>query len=127
MAGSCWMRRAVDKTKLDEFRTNNIALSNQLAETKRRFEGIESEQVRAVAAERDALKISRMQSASSAPSRSRFASSSASLPPASASPRATQRSAPHTARASSHPAAAGRRSIPRHGASENWRDSSETR
>jgi len=31
---------AVDKTKLDEFRTNNIALSNQLAETKRRFEGI---------------------------------------------------------------------------------------
>ena len=46
---------AVDKTKLDEFRTNNIALTNQLAETKRRFEGIESEQVRAVAAERDAL------------------------------------------------------------------------
>src|SRR6267143_2368488 len=46
---------AVDKTKLDEFRTNNIALSNQLAETKRWFEGIESEQVRAVAAERDAL------------------------------------------------------------------------
>ena len=31
---------AVDKTKLDEFRTNNIALSNQLSETKRRFEGI---------------------------------------------------------------------------------------
>ena len=46
---------AVDKTKLDEFRTNHIALSNQLAETKRRFEGIESEQVRAVAAEQDAL------------------------------------------------------------------------
>jgi len=38
---------AVDKTKLEEFRSNNIALSNQLAETKRRFEGIESEQVRA--------------------------------------------------------------------------------
>jgi len=31
---------AVDKTKLDEFRTNNIALSNQLAETKRRFGGL---------------------------------------------------------------------------------------
>ena len=46
---------AVDKAKLDQFSTNNIALSNQLAETKRRFEGIESEQVRAVAAERDAL------------------------------------------------------------------------
>ena len=46
---------AVEKSKLEEFRTNNITLANQLAETKRRFEGIESEQVKAVAAERDAL------------------------------------------------------------------------
>jgi len=46
---------AVEKSKLDEFRNNNIALTTQLAETKRRFEGIESEQVKAVAAERDAL------------------------------------------------------------------------
>ncbi len=46
---------AVEKSKLEEFRSNNITLANQLAETKRRFEGIESEQVKAVAAERDAL------------------------------------------------------------------------
>jgi hypothetical protein len=46
---------AVDKSKLEEFRTNNITLANQLAESKRRFEGIESEQVKAMAAERDAL------------------------------------------------------------------------
>jgi len=50
---------AVDKAKLDEFRTNNITLAKQLAETKRRFEGIESEQVRAVAAERDARDVMR--------------------------------------------------------------------
>ena len=30
---------AVDKAKVDEFSTNNITLANQLAETKRRFEG----------------------------------------------------------------------------------------
>lgn len=45
----------MDRPKLEEFRNNNVTLTNQLAETKRRFEGIESEQVRAVAAERDAL------------------------------------------------------------------------
>lgn len=37
---------AVDKTKLDEFRTNNIALSNQLAEQKKRFEGIDPDEVK---------------------------------------------------------------------------------
>src|SRR5512142_1751248 len=37
---------AVDRSKLDEFRANNIALSNQLAEQKKRFEGIDPEQVR---------------------------------------------------------------------------------
>ena len=47
----CWMLRA----RADEFRASNIALANQLAEQKRRFEGIESEQVKAIAAERDAL------------------------------------------------------------------------
>src|SRR5512136_407427 len=46
---------AVDKSKLDEFRANNIALSNQLAEHKRRFERSESEQVQAITAERDSL------------------------------------------------------------------------
>jgi hypothetical protein len=46
---------AVDKSRVDEFRASNIALANQLAEQKRRFEGIESEQVKAIAAERDAL------------------------------------------------------------------------
>src|SRR4051812_4888589 len=46
---------AVEKAKLEEVRTNNVALASQLAETKRRFEGIESEQVKAIAAERDAL------------------------------------------------------------------------
>ena len=33
----------VDKSKLEEFRANNIALSNQLAEQKKRFEGIDPE------------------------------------------------------------------------------------
>jgi hypothetical protein len=40
---------AVDKSKLDEFRANNITLSNQLAEQKKRFEGIEPEEVRKLA------------------------------------------------------------------------------
>jgi len=35
------VKGAVDKAKLDEFRTNNITLANQLAQTKRRFEGID--------------------------------------------------------------------------------------
>src|SRR5437764_953300 len=37
---------AVDKSKLEEFRTNNITLSNQLAEQKKRFEGIDPDEVR---------------------------------------------------------------------------------
>jgi hypothetical protein len=36
---------AVDKARVDEFRANNIALTNQLAEQRKRFEAIESEQV----------------------------------------------------------------------------------
>jgi hypothetical protein len=45
----------VDKTRVDEVRASNIALANQLAEQKKRFEAIESEQVRTIAAERDTL------------------------------------------------------------------------
>ena len=33
---------AVDKSRVDEFRENNIALTNQLAEQRKRFEAIES-------------------------------------------------------------------------------------
>ncbi len=46
---------AVDKSKLDEFRTNNIALSNQLAEQKKRFEGIDPDEVRKLAGEKQRL------------------------------------------------------------------------
>ena len=46
---------AVDKSKLDEFRANNIALSNQLAEQKKRFEGIDPDQVRKLAEEKQRL------------------------------------------------------------------------
>jgi hypothetical protein len=44
---------AVDK--VDEVRAGNIALTNQLAEQRKRFEAIESEQVKTIAAERDSL------------------------------------------------------------------------
>jgi len=43
---------AVDKSKLDDFRANNITLSNQLAEQKKRFEGIDPDQVRKLAEEK---------------------------------------------------------------------------
>ncbi len=46
---------AVEKAKLEEFRTNNIALSNQLAEQKKRFEGIDPDQVRKLAEEKQRL------------------------------------------------------------------------
>ncbi|HOX58324.1 MAG TPA: hypothetical protein P5205_15040 [Candidatus Paceibacterota bacterium] len=46
---------AADKSKLDEFRANNIALSNQLAEQTKRFEGIDPEQVRKLAEEKQRL------------------------------------------------------------------------
>src|SRR5215475_6386476 len=41
----------VDKAKLDEFRTNNITLTNQLAEQKKRFEGIDPDEVQKLADE----------------------------------------------------------------------------
>jgi len=46
---------AADKSKLDEFRANNIALSNQLAEQKKRFEGIDPDSVRKLAEEKQRL------------------------------------------------------------------------
>jgi hypothetical protein len=46
---------AVDKARGDEVRATNIALTSQLAEQEKRFEAIESEQVKAIAAERDSL------------------------------------------------------------------------
>lgn len=49
---------AVDKSKLDEFRTNNISLSNQLAEQKKRFEGIDPDEVKKLAEEKRKLEES---------------------------------------------------------------------
>jgi hypothetical protein len=46
---------AVDKARLDEFRANNIALSNQLTEHKKRFEGIDPDEVRKLAEEKRKL------------------------------------------------------------------------
>ena len=46
---------AVDKARVEEFRESNVALKRERDELKRRFERSESEQVQAVAAERDAL------------------------------------------------------------------------
>src|SRR3974390_2622258 len=46
---------AVEKAKLDEFRANNIALSNQLAEHKKRFDGIDPDEVRKLAEEKQRL------------------------------------------------------------------------
>jgi hypothetical protein len=48
---------AVDKSKLDEFRANNITLSNQLAEQKKRFEGIEPDEVRKLVEEKQRLEL----------------------------------------------------------------------
>jgi hypothetical protein len=44
-----------EKSKVDEFRANNIALSNELKELKKRFEGIDPDDVRRVAAEKQRL------------------------------------------------------------------------
>ena len=46
---------AVEKGKLDECRANNIKLSQELAEQKKRFEGIDPEQVRKLAEEKQRL------------------------------------------------------------------------
>jgi hypothetical protein len=46
---------AVDKSKLDEFRSTNVALLKERDELKKRFEGIEPEQVKALAEEKRRL------------------------------------------------------------------------
>jgi hypothetical protein len=46
---------AVDKSRVEEVRAKNIALASQLAEQRKRFEAIESEQVKTIAAERVSL------------------------------------------------------------------------
>jgi hypothetical protein len=46
---------AVEKSKLDEFRANNITLTNQLAEQKKRFEGIDPEEVKKLVEEKRKL------------------------------------------------------------------------
>jgi hypothetical protein len=46
---------AVDKAKLEEFRANNITLSNQLTEHKKRFEGIDPDEVRKLEEEKRKL------------------------------------------------------------------------
>ena len=44
-----------EKAKLDEFRANNIALRKQLEELKKRFEGIDPDEVRKLAEEKRQL------------------------------------------------------------------------
>ncbi len=46
---------AVEKAKLDEFRTNNLALAKERDEMKQRFDGIDPEEARAVLADRAKL------------------------------------------------------------------------
>ena len=46
---------AVEKAKLEEFRTNNVALLKQLEEQKKRFEGIDPAEVRKLAEEKRRL------------------------------------------------------------------------
>jgi hypothetical protein len=46
---------AVEKAKLDEFRTNNVNLQKQLADLSKRFEGIEPDQVKALMEEKQRL------------------------------------------------------------------------
>jgi hypothetical protein len=50
---------ATDKSKADEFRTNNVALKKQLEELTARFEGIDPEQVRQLATEKARLEEER--------------------------------------------------------------------
>ena len=46
---------AVEKTKLDEFRTTNVSLLKERDELKKRFEGIDPEEVRKLANEKRRL------------------------------------------------------------------------
>jgi hypothetical protein len=47
----------VEKAKLDEFRQTNIALSKERDELKRRFEGIDPDEVRRLADEKRKLEL----------------------------------------------------------------------
>ncbi len=48
-----------DKAKLDEFRTNNVALLKQVEDLKKRFEGIDPDEVRKLAEEKQRLEEER--------------------------------------------------------------------
>lgn len=48
---------AVDKARVEEVRSTNVALTSQLADQKRRFEAIESEQVKAITRKRIVSRI----------------------------------------------------------------------
>ena len=47
----------VEKTKLDEFRSTNVALAKERDELKQRFEGIDPDEVRKLAAEKQKLEL----------------------------------------------------------------------
>ena len=59
---------AVEKSKLDEFRTNNVTLQKQLAELTQRFEGIEPDQVKALMAEKQKIEEEKLLNGSPHPS-----------------------------------------------------------
>src|SRR4051794_32983004 len=48
---------AVDKTKLDEFRNNNVVLIKERDDLKKRFEGIDPDEVRRLAEEKQKLEL----------------------------------------------------------------------
>jgi len=50
----------VDKSKVDEFRTNNVALKNQLAELAAKYEGIDPDAVKTLLAEKAALEEAKL-------------------------------------------------------------------
>lgn len=58
---------AVDKAKLDEFRTTNVSLLKERDELKQRFEGIDPEQARAALADKTRLEEERLLAGNAAP------------------------------------------------------------
>ncbi len=48
-----------DKTKLDEFRSNNVALLKQVEDLKKRYEGIDPDEVRKLAEQKQRLEEER--------------------------------------------------------------------
>ena len=53
---------AVEKSKVDEFRTNNLALKNQLAEYAAKYEGIDPDAVKTLLAEKARLEEEKLMS-----------------------------------------------------------------